>query len=130
MCLPEIVSFSHLHQLSFGKEKKPSLGCNVIWDRSLRSSVHICVTLLHTKDGVIDSFVNDVRTMTAEIMKDPNAQTGGAVSTSIRTSIHYANNYIKLDRDRDVFHTLFTYMSNLKKLYGLRLLKRYLHIFH
>ncbi|XP_067672506.1 sphingosine-1-phosphate lyase 1-like [Haliotis asinina] len=41
-------------------------------------SVHFCVTLLHTKEGVIDSFVNDVRTMTDDIMKVPDAKTGGA----------------------------------------------------
>uniref|UniRef100_V5H1R6 sphinganine-1-phosphate aldolase n=2 Tax=Ixodes ricinus TaxID=34613 RepID=V5H1R6_IXORI len=32
---------------------------------------HLCVTLLHVSEKVADRFVNDVRELTAEIMKDP-----------------------------------------------------------
>ncbi|XP_048419427.1 sphingosine-1-phosphate lyase 1 [Stegostoma tigrinum] len=41
------------------------------------SSIHICVTLLHTKDGVADQFVEDLRESVAEIMKNPDEKTTG-----------------------------------------------------
>ncbi|KAK0049039.1 sphingosine-1-phosphate lyase 1, partial [Biomphalaria pfeifferi] len=40
-------------------------------------SLHICLTLLHTKPGVADEFVKDVEESVAEIMKDPKAECGG-----------------------------------------------------
>ncbi|XP_043535102.1 sphingosine-1-phosphate lyase 1 isoform X1 [Chiloscyllium plagiosum] len=41
------------------------------------SSIHICVTLLHTKNGVADQFVEDLRESVAEIMKNPGEKTTG-----------------------------------------------------
>uniref|UniRef100_A0A8D0LB81 Sphingosine-1-phosphate lyase 1 n=1 Tax=Sphenodon punctatus TaxID=8508 RepID=A0A8D0LB81_SPHPU len=41
------------------------------------SSVHLCITLLHTRPGVADLFLKDVRECIFEIMKDPNAKTTG-----------------------------------------------------
>ncbi|XP_066549009.1 sphingosine-1-phosphate lyase 1 isoform X2 [Amia ocellicauda] len=41
------------------------------------SSIHICITLLHTKPGVADRFVKDVRESTAVIMKNPKEKTTG-----------------------------------------------------
>ncbi|XP_067828508.1 sphingosine-1-phosphate lyase 1 isoform X2 [Heptranchias perlo] len=41
------------------------------------SSIHICVTLLHTKNGVADQFVKDVCESVAEIMKNPSERTTG-----------------------------------------------------
>uniref|UniRef100_H3AW53 sphinganine-1-phosphate aldolase n=1 Tax=Latimeria chalumnae TaxID=7897 RepID=H3AW53_LATCH len=41
------------------------------------SSIHICVTLLHTKPKVKEQFVEDVRTSVSEIMKNPKAKTTG-----------------------------------------------------
>ncbi|XP_067876512.1 sphingosine-1-phosphate lyase 1 [Heterodontus francisci] len=41
------------------------------------SSIHICVTLLHTKNGVAGQFVEDVRQSVAEIMKNPSEETTG-----------------------------------------------------
>ncbi|XP_072881452.1 sphingosine-1-phosphate lyase 1 [Hemitrygon akajei] len=41
------------------------------------SSIHICVTLLHTRSGVADRFVEDVRQGVAEIMKNPSEKTTG-----------------------------------------------------
>ncbi|XP_060710241.1 sphingosine-1-phosphate lyase 1 isoform X1 [Hemiscyllium ocellatum] len=41
------------------------------------SSIHICVTLLHTKNGVADQFVEDLRESVAEIMKNPDEKTTG-----------------------------------------------------
>ncbi|XP_048472292.1 sphingosine-1-phosphate lyase 1 [Rhincodon typus] len=41
------------------------------------SSIHICVTLLHTKDRVADQFVEDLRESVAEIMKNPDEKTTG-----------------------------------------------------
>ncbi|XP_075697803.1 sphingosine-1-phosphate lyase 1 [Rhinoderma darwinii] len=40
-------------------------------------SIHICLTLLHTKPGVAQLFVKDVRESLSEIMKDPRAKTTG-----------------------------------------------------
>ncbi|XP_041032482.1 sphingosine-1-phosphate lyase 1 isoform X1 [Carcharodon carcharias] len=41
------------------------------------SSIHICVTLLHTRNGVADRFVEDLRQSVAEIMKNPDEKTTG-----------------------------------------------------
>lgn len=41
------------------------------------SSIHICVTLLHTRGSVADRFVGDVRQSVAEIMKNPAEKTTG-----------------------------------------------------
>ena len=43
-------------------------------------SIHICCTLLHTKAGVADKFIADVKANVREIVADPNAHTGGMVS--------------------------------------------------
>ena len=43
-------------------------------------SIHICCTLLHTKEGVADKFIADVKANMREIVADPNAHTGGMVS--------------------------------------------------
>lgn len=42
------------------------------------SSLHLCVTLLHTQPGVADQFIRDVKDCVQEIMKDPTAECGGA----------------------------------------------------
>ncbi|KAK2181649.1 hypothetical protein NP493_386g02034 [Ridgeia piscesae] len=44
------------------------------------SSIHLCVTLIHTKDGVADGFISDLEECVAEIMKDPKAKCGGQAS--------------------------------------------------
>jgi sphinganine-1-phosphate aldolase len=41
------------------------------------SSIHLCVTLVHTKPGIADRFIEDFKRCTAEIMKSPNAEVGG-----------------------------------------------------
>lgn len=41
------------------------------------SSIHICVTMLHTRKGVADQFVDDVREQVAIIMTNPNEKTTG-----------------------------------------------------
>lgn len=41
------------------------------------SSIHICLTLLHTKPGVAQLFVKDVQDSLSVIMKDPGAKTTG-----------------------------------------------------
>lgn len=41
------------------------------------SSIHICVTLLHTKPGVAQQFVKDVEDCVCEIMENPKAKTTG-----------------------------------------------------
>ena len=45
-------------------------------------SIHLCVTLIHTKPGITDGFVSDLEECVAEIMKDPKAKCGGQVSAS------------------------------------------------
>jgi len=37
------------------------------------SCIHLCVTMLHTENGVADKFVNDVRESAAKAMADPSA---------------------------------------------------------
>lgn len=39
----------------------------------------MCVTLVHTKPGAADYFINETRSAVAEIMKDPKAKCGGMV---------------------------------------------------
>lgn len=46
-------------------------------------SLHLCVTMLHTQQGVADEFVTDVEECVREIMKNPSADCGGAVSNYI-----------------------------------------------
>ncbi|XP_073452808.1 sphingosine-1-phosphate lyase 1 [Aquarana catesbeiana] len=41
------------------------------------SSIHICLTVLHTKPGVAQLFVKDIQESVAVIMKDPGAKTTG-----------------------------------------------------
>uniref|UniRef100_A0A8C2X949 sphinganine-1-phosphate aldolase n=1 Tax=Cyclopterus lumpus TaxID=8103 RepID=A0A8C2X949_CYCLU len=41
------------------------------------SSIHICCTVLHTKSGVADQFVRDVKEQVAIIMKNPKEKTTG-----------------------------------------------------
>lgn len=41
------------------------------------SSIHICVTVLHTQPGVADRFVRDVKEQVAIIMKNPKEKTTG-----------------------------------------------------
>ncbi|KAI4898036.1 hypothetical protein NFI96_019258, partial [Prochilodus magdalenae] len=41
------------------------------------SSIHICVTMLHTKPGVAECFISDVKEEVAIIMKDPKEKTTG-----------------------------------------------------
>lgn len=38
------------------------------------ASVHLCVTLVHTKPGIKEKFVNDVRDVLADIRRTPNEQ--------------------------------------------------------
>lgn len=40
-------------------------------------SFHLCVTVLHTKKGVANRFINDLKESVAAIMKDPNAKSTG-----------------------------------------------------
>ncbi|XP_041363626.1 sphingosine-1-phosphate lyase 1-like [Gigantopelta aegis] len=41
------------------------------------ASIHLCVTLVHTKKGVADRFVKDIRELTTEIMKNPDLKAVG-----------------------------------------------------
>lgn len=41
------------------------------------SCVHMCATVMHTYDGVVDSFIKDVEECTADLLKDPNGVAAG-----------------------------------------------------
>lgn len=41
------------------------------------SSIHICVTMLHTQSGVAEQFINDVKQEVAIIMRNPKEKTTG-----------------------------------------------------
>ncbi|KAG7333986.1 hypothetical protein KOW79_002393 [Hemibagrus wyckioides] len=41
------------------------------------SSIHICVTMLHTQPGVAEQFIKDVKEEVAKIMKNPKEKTTG-----------------------------------------------------
>ena len=40
-------------------------------------SVHLCVTMIHTQEGVAERFVADIKRCVAEIMQDPKAKSTG-----------------------------------------------------
>lgn len=42
--------------------------------------IHICVTYLHTKPGVADQFINDVKEVVTELMKDPKKPVEGKMA--------------------------------------------------
>lgn len=42
-------------------------------------SIHLCITQLHTKSGVAEQFLKDVKDSIEEIMKDLDAKTTGMV---------------------------------------------------
>lgn len=42
--------------------------------------MHICVTYMHTKEGIAERFVNDVKAALKEIMKEPDLKVEGKVS--------------------------------------------------
>lgn len=42
--------------------------------------IHICVTNMHTKDGVADQFIQDVTSAVTEIMKNPGIPIEGKVT--------------------------------------------------
>jgi len=44
------------------------------------SSIHFCLTYCQTAPGVADRFINDVKELTAEIMKDPGQPSTGAAA--------------------------------------------------
>lgn len=46
------------------------------------SSIHICLTATHTKPGIVDKFVSDVKKSVEEIMKDPTKNLTGMVTFS------------------------------------------------
>ncbi|KAI8039851.1 hypothetical protein M5D96_007276 [Drosophila gunungcola] len=57
--------------------------CKLGWNlNSLQfpSGIHICVTDMHTQPGVADKFIADVRSCTAEIMKDPGQPVVGKMA--------------------------------------------------
>lgn len=46
---------------------------------SFLPSIHLCITQLHTKPGVAEQFLKDLRDSIQDIMKDLNAKTTGMV---------------------------------------------------
>eukprot|EP00043_Microstomoeca_roanoka_P020767 m.253951 g.253951 ORF g.253951 m.253951 type:complete len:579 (+) comp17551_c0_seq1:122-1858(+) len=53
------------------------------WDLNVLqfpSSIHLCVTMAHSKPGLADNFLSDLAEVTAELMKDPKAKASGAAA--------------------------------------------------
>lgn len=44
------------------------------------SGIHLCVTYMHTREGVAEAFVSDVRTELARLMLDPSRPTEGKMA--------------------------------------------------
>ncbi|XP_065095837.1 sphingosine-1-phosphate lyase [Ochlerotatus camptorhynchus] len=44
------------------------------------SGIHICVTYMHTQDGIADKFINDIRTKVALIMQNPEKPVEGKMA--------------------------------------------------
>ena len=55
----------------------------------LDCSVHLCVTLVHTKPGIADRFINDIKEAVTEIMKTPDADCSGQVNDALNTQLHW-----------------------------------------
>lgn len=43
-------------------------------------SIHLCVTLVHTKPGIAEKFVADFAACTKQLLNDPNAKAGGTAA--------------------------------------------------
>ncbi|EDW60688.1 sphingosine-1-phosphate lyase [Drosophila virilis] len=57
--------------------------CKLGWNLNplqFPSGIHICITDMHTQAGVADKFLADLRTCTAEIMKDPGQPVVGKMA--------------------------------------------------
>ncbi|XP_068145253.1 sphingosine-1-phosphate lyase [Drosophila tropicalis] len=57
--------------------------CKLGWNLNalqFPSGIHICVTDMHTKPGVADKFIADLRSCVAEIMKDPGHPVEGKMA--------------------------------------------------
>lgn len=48
--------------------------------KSIDFSIHLCCTLCHTKDGVADRFIDDIKAGVQECLRDPDSKIGGMVS--------------------------------------------------
>ncbi|XP_033108376.1 sphingosine-1-phosphate lyase 1-like [Anneissia japonica] len=66
----------NIYRLSSALNKK-GWNLNVL---QFPASFHLCVTMRQTSKGVADEFVQDVRNLTAEIMKDPKKKADGAAA--------------------------------------------------
>lgn len=44
------------------------------------SGIHICVTLMHTREGIADNFINDVESIVKELMKNPERPVEGKMA--------------------------------------------------
>ena len=84
---------------------------------NLSFSVHLCVTYVHTHEGVAERFLGDVENGVTEIMKDPNSEIGGMVwlfaLDFVCTFV-----YISWKSTRYIFGIIWPckYMSSLKGL--------------
>ncbi|KAM7343999.1 sphingosine-1-phosphate lyase isoform 1-T2 [Cochliomyia hominivorax] len=57
--------------------------CKLGWNLNtlqFPSGIHICITDMHTKSGIADKFIADVRSAVAEIMKDPGVAVSGKMA--------------------------------------------------
>lgn len=57
--------------------------CKLGWNLNalqFPSGIHICVTLMHTRDGLADKFLDDVKENVAELMKNPTKPVEGKMA--------------------------------------------------
>lgn len=45
--------------------------------------IHICVTMMHTMDGMADKFIRDIKAAVGELMKNPEKPVEGKVFNKI-----------------------------------------------
>ncbi|KAF7274077.1 hypothetical protein GWI33_013237 [Rhynchophorus ferrugineus] len=80
--------------------------------------IHICVTLMHTKDGVADKFLQDVKQCLAEIMKDPALPVEGKMAL-YGTAQQLPDRSIVSDLTRYFLDSMY-YIPKLKELQSKR----------
>lgn len=57
--------------------------CKLGWNLNalqFPSGIHLCVTYMHTYDGIAQNFINDVKNSVTEIMKDPGQVVEGKMA--------------------------------------------------
>ncbi|VDM04565.1 unnamed protein product [Schistocephalus solidus] len=67
------------HLMSVDADGKPSWGLNVL---QFPSAVHLCVTDMHTREGVAEAFLADLEEAARTLLKSPKQSSSGMVSAA------------------------------------------------